>query len=273
MPELPEIETTKRGISPFLEGQTIDKVIVRKQQLRYLIDEDFAEQCQGKKIKSIIRRSKYLLFELSEGYLINHLGMSGHLRILPSAIMAGKHDHLDLILMNGDCLRYNDPRRFGLWLYSDLPFNEHPLLKRLGVEPLTTDFNEDYLIQKAKGKQQTIKTFIMNNDIVVGVGNIYASESLFLAQIHPETKTGLLSRLQLANLVKAIKIILEKAIEAGGTTLRDFYKVDGKPGYFSNDLKVYGRKDLACFNCQDKILSKMLAGRNSFFCPQCQKSC
>ncbi|MCA0402566.1 MAG: bifunctional DNA-formamidopyrimidine glycosylase/DNA-(apurinic or apyrimidinic site) lyase [Proteobacteria bacterium] len=271
MPELPEVETTKRGITPFVLGQKIEKVIVRNRSLRYLIDEQFAEQCQGKEIQAIERRSKYLLFSLNEGNLINHLGMSGHLRVVSAEIEAAKHDHLDLILSNGSCLRYNDPRRFGLWLYQEISFDSHPLLAHLGPEPLTDDFNTNYLLGKAKNKQQNIKTFIMNNNVVVGVGNIYASESLFLAKIHPEMKASALTPKQAANLVDAIKIILAKAIEAGGTTLRDFYKSDGKPGYFSQDLKVYGRKDLACTRCNHSIQSKIITGRNSYFCSSCQK--
>ncbi|MBA3535722.1 MAG: bifunctional DNA-formamidopyrimidine glycosylase/DNA-(apurinic or apyrimidinic site) lyase [Tatlockia sp.] len=270
MPELPEVETTCRGISPYLLKQTIISVIIRQPQLRLPVSPELNSLCVGREIQNLRRLSKYLLFELSEGYLLNHLGMSGHLRIIKDA-EAGKHDHLDLLLSNGYTLRYNDPRRFGLWLYIPENPEQHPLLNRLGPEPFDDSFNGNYLLHRAKSKTQTIKSFIMTNEIVVGVGNIYATESLFWAGIHPLTPAGQLKLAQFDILALRIKEVLQQAIDAGGTTLRDFYGSDGKPGYFSNKLQIYGRKNQPCFHCNSLIQTLRIAGRNSAFCPNCQK--
>jgi formamidopyrimidine-DNA glycosylase len=270
MPELPEVETTCRGLSPYLLKQTIKTVIIRQPQLRLPISPELNTLCPGREILNLRRRAKYLLFELSEGYLLNHLGMSGHLRIIKDA-EAGKHDHLDLLLSNGYTLRYNDPRRFGLWLYLPANPDQHRLLNHLGPEPFDASFDGNYLFQRAKNKTQTIKSFIMANEIVVGVGNIYATESLFLAGIHPLTPAGQVNLAKFAVLALRIKEVLQQAIDAGGTTLRDFYGSDGKPGYFSNKLQIYGRKNQPCFNCNSLIQTLKIAGRNSAFCPTCQK--
>lgn len=270
MPELPEVEITGRGISPFLLHQIIIGTVIRQQQLRVAIPSELNQLCVGKEIKAITRRAKYLLLQLSEGYLLNHLGMSGHLRIVSQDLAPGKHDHLDFLLNNGHTLRYNDPRRFGLWLYIEKSPEHHPLLAHLGPEPLSEAFNSAYLLNRAQQKNQNIKAFIMRNDIVVGVGNIYATESLFFAGIHPQTPAGKLNQYDFDKLVPIIKQVLQQAIDAGGTTLRDFYAADGKPGYFVNQLQVYGRKNLPCFQCGTSIQTIMLGGRSSAFCPNCQ---
>lgn len=270
MPELPEVETTKQGITPFLVNQTILCATVRQPKLRLPVTHHLSRLCAGRTLLSISRRAKYLLLHLSEGHVLIHLGMSGHLRIVKSQEPIGKHDHIDLCLTNGAILRYNDPRRFGLWLYIAENPLQHRLLAHLGPEPLTEEFNGDYLYLSARHKTQCIKSFIMNNKIVVGVGNIYAAESLFLAGIHPITAAGALSKEEMLRLSDHIKHVLQQAINVGGTTLRDFYAADGKPGYFSNELKVYGRKNNPCFTCKTSIEAIFIAGRNSAFCPRCQ---
>lgn len=270
MPELPEVETTKRGISPFLVGQSIKQMIVRQTQLRLPVPPGLNELCQSQLIHSVSRRAKYLILQLSKGYLLIHLGMSGHLRIMQGERPADKHDHIDLCLSNGLILRYNDPRRFGLWLYLEENPCQHRLLSHLGPEPLSDPFNGEYLSQRAQKKTQKIKTFIMNNEVVVGVGNIYATESLFLAGIHPQKAAGSLALQDFEKLARAIKKVLQQAIEAGGTTLRDFYAFDGKPGYFAHALQVYGRQKHPCFHCNSTIQTLTLGGRNSAFCPNCQ---
>ncbi|CDZ75864.1 Formamidopyrimidine-DNA glycosylase [Legionella massiliensis] len=271
MPELPEVETTRRGISPFIIKQTITAVTVRQPQLRFLVSPELNTLCIGREILAVRRRAKYLLLDLSEGYLLNHLGMSGHLRIVDKNTVAGKHDHLDLTLSNGYILRYNDPRRFGLWLYLSSNPEHHRLLCRLGPEPLTDRFDGAYLFRQSRNKQKNIKSFIMTNEVVVGVGNIYATESLFLAGIHPLAPARSLSLPRYERLAQCIKDVLQQAIEAGGTTLRDFYTSDGKPGYFANQLLVYGRANKPCPKCKSLIQALAIGGRNSAFCPNCQK--
>lgn len=271
MPELPEVETTKEGIKLHLEGQIIRKISVHNSRLRVPIPNDLNELCVGKKIIAVTRRAKYILIQLSQGYLLIHLGMSGHLRMAEGSSIPKKHDHITVALNNNLLLRFYDPRRFGLFLYIDKNPYEHPLLVHLGKEPLSDEFNGHYLFQKGKNKNKPIKSFIMDNKIVVGVGNIYATESLFLAKIHPSTPTKILSEEAHLNLAMHIKEILQQAIACGGTTLKDFYAFDGKPGYFSILLKVYGRKNQPCLQCQHPIESVILGGRNSTFCPKCQK--
>ncbi|CAM2821076.1 formamidopyrimidine-DNA glycosylase MutM [Legionella steigerwaltii] len=270
MPELPEVETTKEGIKPHLEGQIIQGVIVRNPKLRIPVPDNLDEFCVGKKIIAVTRRAKYILLQLSKGYLLIHLGMSGHLRIGTAKSKPEKHDHIMLILTNGLMLRFCDPRRFGLFIYIHENPYQHQLLTHLGPEPLSEEFNGLYLFQRAKNKNKPIKSLIMDNEIVVGVGNIYASESLFLANIHPNSPAKMLSEEMCCRLTTHIKEVLKQAIISGGTTLRDFYAFDGKPGYFSISLKVYGRKNQPCLRCQHPIESIVIAGRNSFFCPTCQ---
>ena len=270
MPELPEVETTCNGIRPAIINNTIAQVIVRHSQLRQPIPKNAMRECIGKPIHSIRRRGKYLLFEMPHASLIVHLGMSGHMRIMKPYAAPQKHDHIDLIFSNACMLRYTDPRRFGLWLHSPAKAEEHPLLCNLGVEPLSNDFNGAYLYKKSRARKIALKKFIMNAHVVVGVGNIYASESLFESYLHPLKAANTLRATECETLCCAIKRVLERAIEAGGTSLKDFVNADGKPGYFSQTLKVYGRQNKPCINCEHPLQSINIGGRNSFFCALCQ---
>lgn len=269
MPELPEVEVSRMGITPHVVGHTVAEIIVRNPQLRWPVPEEI-RQIEGQVIRRVSRRAKYLLLETDIGSAIVHLGMSGSLRVLPAAVPPEKHDHVDLVLSSGELLRYNDPRRFGAWLWQAQD-DRHAVLSKLGPEPLSDDFNTDYLLEKARGKRTAIKQFIMDNHVVVGVGNIYANESLFSAGIHPKRAAGNISRQRMAALVSEIKAVLTFAIEQGGTTLKDFKKADGKPGYFAQELLVYGKGGEPCPRC-DKILSEMKIGqRATVYCSACQK--
>jgi formamidopyrimidine-DNA glycosylase len=270
VPELPEVETTRCGISPYIEGQQINKVTIRNYSLRWPIPATLPKLLEQQLIHKITRRAKYLLFHCDSGTLILHLGMSGSLRILESSENVNKHDHVDISVANGYLLRYTDPRRFGAILWTTEPISEHSLLKHLGPEPLSEDFTADYLLLKAKARKVSIKKFIMDGKVVVGVGNIYASEALFLAGISPKRMANGLSKDDYGQLVKSIKQVLKKAIEAGGTTLKDFRKSDGKPGYFAQQLNVYGRKEQNCYHCSSKILMFKEAQRATYYCPLCQ---
>jgi formamidopyrimidine-DNA glycosylase len=270
MPELPEVETTRLGIRPHLVNRAITEIIVREPRLRRPITDNINTFCVNQKVLEVSRRAKYLILHLSQGVILIHLGMSGHLRINSVHTSWNKHDHIDLRLDNDTLLRYHDPRRFGLFLYIDSPLHLHPLFRLLGPEPLSSDFTGEYLFRQAQSKKQNVKSFIMNSQVVVGVGNIYAAESLFLAGIHPSTPAGLLNLLDFTALAKYIQQVLTQSIQAGGTTLRDFYNSDGKPGYFANELLVYGKKNYSCTRCQSIIESIIIAGRNSFYCPKCQ---
>ncbi len=270
MPELPEVETTRKGIEPYLLQQTITDVIVRQPRLRWPIPADLAGHLRHARVVRVTRRAKYLLIETTKGTLIIHLGMSGSLRIVAAGTEAFAHDHFDLQL-GGQVLRLRDPRRFGAVLWAgDKPL-QHDLLKNLGPEPLEDVFDSDYLFAKSRGRLVAIKTFIMNSHIVVGVGNIYASESLFLAGIRPTVKAGRLSRKRYEKLVVSIKQVLSQAIQQGGTTLRDFANAQGKPGYFKQQLNVYGRTGEACYSCDAPVQQKTIGQRSTFFCPKCQK--
>jgi len=251
MPELPEVETVRRGVTPHLQDQTIQQLQVRQRQLRWPIPEGLEQQVAGQTIQQITRRAKYLILHLATGQLIFHLGMSGSLRILPEAGPAGKHDHVDLVLANGRCLRYNDPRRFGALLWNDTasPLNQHSLLNKLGPEPLSAAFNGEYLYAQSRNRRIAIKQFIMDNRVVVGMGNIYANEALFSCGINPQRKTDRLARQRYLQLAEEIKTTLAAAIEQGGTTLRDFTQSDGKPGHFAQALQVYGNAGEACPRC------------------------
>lgn len=270
MPELPEVETTKEGIKNHIASQRISAIIVRNPRLRVPVALNINQLCAQKRILQVTRRAKYILLHLNEGYLLIHLGMSGHLRVIPADTTPGKHDHIDVILENGLTLRYCDPRRFGLFHYFKEPPERQSLLNHLGPEPLTEAFNADYLYQKTRTKKQAIKALIMDNRLVVGVGNIYAAESLFQAEIHPLSTAKSLNYEQCSALAQAIKQILNAAIQAGGTTLKDFYAFDGKPGYFTQSLKIYGRQCQPCYSCATSIEAVVIAGRQSCFCPQCQ---
>lgn len=268
MPELPEVETSRLGITPHLQGEVIQSIIVRVEKLRWPVPHEL-QQLVGQRIQSIRRRAKYLLIDTPLGSAIIHLGMSGSLRVLDEHTPLMKHDHVDLVLESGKTLRYNDPRKFGSWLYSGVGVT-HSVLAKLGPEPLTDAFHAVYFADKAKNKKTVVKQFIMNNAVVVGVGNIYASESLFQARIHPKTPVGVLSVLQIEVLVTEIKKVLETAIQQGGTTLKDFNQVDGKPGYFAQELHVYGRAGKACLLCQSVIKEEKIGQRNTFWCEECQ---
>jgi len=271
MPELPEVETTRCGITPHIKGQKISQVIIRHFKLRWPIPNDLASILADQTIHDIKRRAKYLLFECDSGTLIIHLGMSGHLQIVRESDSIAKHSHLDIQLENGAILRFTDPRRFGAVLWTSEPIEDHSLLNHLGPEPLSDSFSADYLYKITRNRRTTIKTFIMNGQHVVGVGNIYANEALFLAGIHPKTLAGKISKSKANNLVKVIKEVLAKAIKAGGTTLKDFKKSDGKPGYFAQQLHVYGREDEACTLCGTTIKHFKEAQRATYYCPKCQK--
>lgn len=270
MPELPEVETTANGIRPYVEGQTVSSVTVRRPRLRWPIPEDLAEKLQQQTVNRVYRRGKYLIFDTEQGSQLIHLGMSGSLRVLEPGIAAEKHDHVDWVFSNGKTLRLNDPRRFGSVLWTNEPVEQHTLIASLGPEPLTDAFNGDYLWQQSRGRSQNIKTFVMNSKLVVGVGNIYASESLFLARINPKTAAGKISKARYQKLSDAIKTTLAKAIEAGGTTLKDFAQADGKPGYFKQQLNVYGRAGEPCCECSGPIRHAVFNQRMTYWCPKCQ---
>lgn len=272
MPELPEVETTCRGLSPHVLDRKITECQILQPSLRWPVPDDFAQTVRGQKIKKLTRRAKYLVFELENniGFLL-HLGMSGSLRISEPTVALRKHDHVLITLDSGQQMRFHDPRRFGclLWLEA-LPY-DHSLLNHLGPEPLDDVFSGDYLHQRAKGRKTTIKTFIMDASVVVGVGNIYASEALFRAGIHPKRAAGRISALRMDALVEAIKAVLAESIAQGGTTLRDFLNESGEPGYFKQSLFVYGQTDQPCKQCGGEIRSIRLGQRSTFFCPQCQR--
>ena len=269
MPELPEVETTCRGIEPYLVGQKVVEITIRQPRLRWPIPISL-QQLRGQKIQSVKRRGKYLLLKADHGTVILHLGMSGSLRIVDSDYSVKKHDHVDFVLNKGKTLRFHDPRRFGsvLWTQED-PY-QHRLLQSLGIEPLSTDFNGEYLAQRAKNRKVVVKNFIMNAHIVVGIGNIYASESLFLAGIHPQRASGSLTLRNYKKLAESIQKILRAAITQGGTTLRDFVNESGQPGYFAQKLQVYGRKGEPCLVCDAAIQQIKLGQRTSYFCKNCQ---
>ena len=270
MPELPEVETTLRGISPTLLNGRIHKVIVRNRKLRWPIPRDLEDKLTGQRVTSLRRRGKYLLIGTDSGTAMLHLGMSGSLRILDKGSPPEKHDHVDIILQNDKIIRFNDPRRFGSLLWAGATPDAHRLLSNLGPEPLGSEFDGHYLYQAGKGRKVAIKQLIMNSNIVVGVGNIYANESLFRAGIRPSRQAGRLSKKSCVILASEIKRVLGEAIEMGGTTLKDFHAADGKPGYFSIRLKVYGRKGEPCTKCGMEIKHLVQAQRASYYCPNCQ---
>ncbi|MCF6209492.1 MAG: bifunctional DNA-formamidopyrimidine glycosylase/DNA-(apurinic or apyrimidinic site) lyase [Gammaproteobacteria bacterium] len=270
MPELPEVETTRRGIAPHIEGERVREVVVRQPRLRWPVPVRLKAALCGQTIDTVHRRGKYLLLRSATGTVILHLGMSGSLHVVAAGTPAGKHDHVDIIFTNGCCLRLRDPRRFGAVLWTTRAVEAHKLLQGLGPEPLSDSFDTDYLLTASRARRVSIKAFIMDSKVVVGVGNIYASESLFMAGIHPKTAAGRIGRVRYERLVRAIKQVLDRAIEQGGTTLRDFTNSEGKPGYFQQQLRVYGRAGEACLSCNGRIRSLQLGQRNTFYCPQCQ---
>lgn len=271
MPELPEVETTLRGISPHLQDACVTAIAVRQPKLRWTIPvKQLQQQMIGQTITRLHRRAKYLLLECKTGTLVIHLGMSGRLRILQNAPAPQKHDHIDITFNNSTTLRYTDPRRFGAVLWVAGNIEEYALFKHLGIEPLDKKFNGAYLQACLKKKNIAIKSAIMDQRVVVGVGNIYAAEALFLAGIHPLSPAKSLSLVKLDTLVKSIKKILRQAIKKGGTTLKDFTQSDGKPGYFVNQLNVYGRDGEPCVTCDTKLTLIVIAQRSTVFCDKCQ---
>lgn len=269
MPELPEVETTRSGLLPHLQQQTIDDVIVRHHGLRIAVADDFAANLIGQTVHTITRRGKYLIFILDHGQVIAHLGMSGSLRLVSSDEAPRKHDHIDWRLSNRMILRYHDPRRFGCMVWT-LNAEQHPLISVLGPEPLSEQLDDGYLFRRSRDKSVAVKQFIMDSHIVVGVGNIYAAESLFLAGIHPLREAGKISAARYQRLSAAIRQILSAAITRGGTTLRDFVNSDGEPGYFAQELMVYGRGGERCHQCQSILKEVRLQQRSTVYCPQCQ---
>lgn len=270
MPELPEVETTRRGIAPLITGSQIAELILRVEKLRWPIDQQLCRSLPGQTVISVARRAKYLLLNCSKGTLILHLGMSGSLRVVDAGTTENKHDHVDLIFTNGSCLRFNDPRKFGALLWCDGDPAGHPLLMKLGPEPLSEQFAGDSLWVASRKRKIAVKPFIMDQKQVVGVGNIYASEALFRAEIRPDVAAGTVSRARYQQLIVAIKEILTEAIEAGGTTISDFRQADGKPGYFKQQLQVYGREGEPCSNCGQPISFIRLGQRSTYFCSNCQ---
>jgi formamidopyrimidine-DNA glycosylase len=270
MPELPEVETARRGIAPHMEGRRVTALTVRDRRLRWPVPPALVRELPGQRIESVTRRGKYLLIATQAGTAILHLGMSGSLRVLPKGTPPQKHDHVDIELDSGELLRLRDPRRFGslLWTHGDPA--KHALLHKLGPEPLSDDLSGEYLFGRSRGRKVAVKQFIMDSHIVVGVGNIYASESLFLAAIRPQRAAGRVSRKEYDALARAIKKVLEASIKAGGTTLRDFMREDGEPGYFKQRLRVYDREGLACYRCGGTILAKATGQRMTYYCPDCQ---
>jgi formamidopyrimidine-DNA glycosylase len=271
VPELPEVETTLRGVRPYLEGRRIADLKVRDGRLRYPVPPDLGATLAGQRIAGLRRRGKYLLLDLDRGTLLIHLGMSGSLRVMPASAQPGPHDHIDLILADGPCLRLRDPRRFGAFLWLTGAAEAHRLLVHLGPEPLGDGFDGDYLHRASRGRRVAVKAFIMDAGVVVGVGNIYANEALFLAGIHPNRSAGRIGLDRYRTLAKRIRAVLAAAIEQGGTSLRDFVQEDGNPGYFAQSLKVYGRAGEPCPTCAAPIRQRRIGQRASFYCPRCQR--
>jgi formamidopyrimidine-DNA glycosylase len=271
MPELPEVETVRRGITPHVSGKTIQELVLRALKLRLVLDPQLCLYLPGQTIRKVSRRAKYLLLEMDQGGLLIHLGMTGVLRIVPAGTTENKHDHVDLIFTDGNCLRFTDPRRFGIFIYSPDDLLRHPLLKNLGPEPLDDSFQGDSLYRCSRGKAQPVKIFIMDQKNVVGVGNIYANEVLFRAGIHPLRAAGRIGRQRYQRLAAAIKEILAAAIAAGGTTISDFSGSDGRPGYFRQELLVYGRGSAPCRHCGGAIHTCRVGQRSTFYCTFCQR--
>lgn len=272
MPELPEVETICREIAPLIVGLTVAEVIVREARLRVLIPSNLSASLEGRHVLAVSRRAKYLLIHFNgDRTLLLHLGMSGTLFFLPEPLPFDRHDHVEIIFAQGSRLRFRDPRRFGaILLCSGNPL-VHPLLLDLGPEPLSDDFNSKYLYARSRQRTVTVKAFLMEQKTVVGVGNIYASEALYAAGIAPWIPAGTISRCRYDRLVEAVRAVLQRAIAAGGTTLRDFQSASGKPGYFAQELVVYGREGKGCLNCGALIQNKRIGGRSSFYCPDCQR--
>jgi formamidopyrimidine-DNA glycosylase len=270
MPELPEVETTRRGLAPHLEGRRITGVTLRRPNLRWTIPPEVGDCLPGQRIQAVRRRAKYLLLDTAVGSALLHLGMSGSLRVLPAATTVGPHDHVDLALEGARVLRFTDPRRFGSLLWQP-PGTTHELLRDLGPEPLSEAFDGDYLFARSRGRSAPVKSFLMDQRIVVGVGNIYAAEALFGAGISPLRAAGKVSRERYARLAGEVKSVLAYAIERGGTTLRDFINPDGEPGYFELELSAYGRGGEPCPRCGRALKQASIGQRATVWCGHCQR--
>ena len=271
MPELPEVETTRRGVLPVLGGRRVTAVHVHDRRLRQPVTHGLAGILVGQRLCDVLRRAKYLLFCFERGTLLVHLGMSGSLRVVPRSAPRLPHDHVEIEFGAARVLRLRDPRRFGLVLWTVEDPTSHTLLSKLGPEPFDDAFSGHYLFERSRGRTLAVKNFVMDAHIVVGVGNIYASEALFRAAIHPARAAGRVSRARYDALAVQAVAVLREAIEAGGTTLRDFMRTDGEPGYFSQNLKVYGRAGEACVVCDGAITVKVIGQRSSYFCGICQR--
>ena len=269
MPELPEVEITRKGIAPYITNQTVRDVIVRNPHLRWRVPSRLQHNLAGQTIDSVTRRAKYLLLNTSKGSVIIHLGMSGSLRVLKRTKPPRPHDHIDIIFDNDICLRFHDPRRFGCFLWSRHPL-QHRLLKNLGPEPLHAEFDGRYLFNSSRRRPGAVKNLLMNANIVSGIGNIYATEALYAAGIHPQRAANRLSLKRYYLLADKTKQTLQNAIRAGGTTLRDFHGAEGRPGYFMYSLKVYGKEGEPCPQCNHPIRRRVMQGRSSFYCSHCQ---
>jgi formamidopyrimidine-DNA glycosylase (fpg) len=270
MPELPEVETTRIGIAPYVVGKKITGVVLRDRRLRRPVPRQLKRILTGQTVRKLTRRAKYLLFHCDKGCMILHLGMSGSLRILANDPPPGKHDHADIIF--GSCsLRFRDPRRFGCILWTAADPLQHELLRNLGPEPLSEVLTGAYLFTKSRRRKQSIKTFLMDSRIIAGVGNIYANESLFLAGIHPKHGAGAITRKRYEKLARSIKEVLKQSLTRGGTTLRDFVNGLGEPGYFRHELQVYDRGGMPCCKCKTPIKIQRLGQRSTFYCPRCQQ--
>lgn len=271
MPELPEVETTRLGLLPWVKGRTITGVAVRDRRLRWPIPANLARKLTGLTVRDVHRRGKYLLWDCGKGFILSHLGMSGSLRVLPGMEPARIHDHVDITFDGKTVIRYTDPRRFGAMLWIEGSEPRHALLEALGPEPLSDEFDGAYLFAVSRGRSVSVKEFIMNGHIVVGVGNIYASESLFQAGIHPSRAAGVISRARYVRLALAIKKTLANAIAAGGSSLRNYVQTSGELGYFQVNAFVYDREGASCRTCKTPVRSMRHGQRTTYFCPICQK--
>jgi len=271
VPELPEVETTRRGLSPHVRGRRIASLKLYERRLRWPVAARLAATVAGQRIRGISRRGKYLLLKVESGTLLVHLGMSGNLRALPASASRLLHDHFDLVLDSGVARRFNDPRRFGSLLYVRGDPLAHPLLAHLAPEPLSRAFDTAYLWKVTRGRRVAVKQLLMNSRLVVGVGNIYASEALFRARIRPRRQARSLTRAEVERLVRAVRAVLRQAIRAGGTTLRDYLRADGSPGYFRQRLYVYERAGRPCRRCGTPVRAIAQGQRSTYYCPSCQK--
>ncbi|MBE9516420.1 MAG: bifunctional DNA-formamidopyrimidine glycosylase/DNA-(apurinic or apyrimidinic site) lyase [Proteobacteria bacterium] len=271
MPELPEVETTRRGIQPLLRDRRITAVHIRQAKLRWPVPRSLKTKLKNIRIQDVRRRAKYLLIDTEAGTVLIHLGMSGSLAVVPSDTPYRPHDRVAFDLDDGNSLRLHDPRRFGAVLWAGHAPEKHKLLKDIGPEPLSDDFNADVLYRHSRKRKRGMRDFLLDGHIIAGIGNIYANEALFQAGVRPSRAAGRLTRAEAEKLTQAIKQILARAIKKGGTTLRDFQQADGQPGYFQQVLKVYGRENEGCPQCGTPIRRQIQGGRSFFYCRQCQR--